>query len=137
MPTTPKKKTTTMSDSHKAALATGREEGRVVRAYLEALESRKVRRGRKVSPESIKKRIEAIDRDLGTAEPIKRVQLVQERMDLTDKLGAANPADDLASLEAAFVKAAKGYSTRKGISYAARREVGVPAAVLAKAGISR
>ena len=38
---TPKKtrKRTPMSDEHKAALAKGREEGRIVRRYLEALES--------------------------------------------------------------------------------------------------
>ena len=36
MPTTRRKKTT-MSDSHKAALAEGRAQGRAVRNYLEAI----------------------------------------------------------------------------------------------------
>ena len=36
-----------MSDEHKAALAEGRAQGRAVRAYLEALEANKPRRGRK------------------------------------------------------------------------------------------
>ena len=36
-----------------------------------------------------------------------------------------------------FVKSAKGYGERKGISYAAWREVGVSAATLKAAGISR
>jgi hypothetical protein len=44
---------------------------------------------------------------------------------------------DLGALESGFVKAAKGYSTRKGISYAAWREAGVDPAVLKQAGISR
>jgi hypothetical protein len=35
------------------------------------------------------------------------------------------------------VKAASAYSARKGISYAAWRELGVEAAVLKRAGISR
>jgi len=35
------------------------------------------------------------------------------------------------------VEVAKSYSSRKGISYAAWREVGVEPAVLKKAGISR
>jgi hypothetical protein len=50
-----------MSDSHNAVLSAGRREGRMVRAYLAALESTKPTRGRKVSPESIRKRIDAID----------------------------------------------------------------------------
>ena len=43
----------------------------------------------------------------------------------------------LSALEADFVSAARSYSERKGISYAAWRAVGVPPAVLKKAGISR
>ena len=46
-----------MSDDHKAALAAGRNEGRAVRRYLEALEAHKPKRGRKRTPESIQKRL--------------------------------------------------------------------------------
>jgi hypothetical protein len=42
---------------------------------------------------------------------------------------------DIAALEAAFVAAAKPYSDRKGINYTTWREVGVPADVLARAGL--
>ncbi len=41
------RKKTPMSADHKAALAKGRRRGRIVRRYLEALESTKPRRGRK------------------------------------------------------------------------------------------
>ena len=44
-----------MSDAHKAALATGRVEGKIVRDYLEALRANKPARGRKRTPESIAK----------------------------------------------------------------------------------
>ena len=44
---------------------------------------------------------------------------------------------DPASLEAGFVKIAKSYSNRKGISYTAWRAVGVQPNVLKKAGIPR
>jgi hypothetical protein len=43
----------------------------------------------------------------------------------------------MSALEKEFVRAAKGYSERKGITYGAWREFGVPAEVLRKAGISR
>lgn len=126
-----------MTDEHKAALAVGRNQSRVVKAYLEALESNKPKRGRRRTPESIGKRLAAIDEALPTADPLKRVGLVQERMDLAAELAAMNDTVDLTSLENEFVKVAKDYSASKGYSYAAWREVGVPAEVLKRAGISR
>ena len=44
---------------------------------------------------------------------------------------------DMTQLEADFVSAARGYSARKGITYAAWREIGVPAPVLTAADIPR
>lgn len=127
----------TMSDEHKAALALGRDEGRAVRAYLEALEASKPKRGRKRTRESIERRLEKVKQELADAGPVTRLQLVQERMDLEAELNSGEETLDLEAVEQAFVKAAKGYSERKGISYAAWREAGVPAAVLRSAGIDR
>ncbi|MGH9084364.1 MAG: hypothetical protein ACRDYW_02830 [Acidimicrobiales bacterium] len=126
-----------MSDEHKAALAEGRNQGRSVRRYLEALEAHKPKRGRKRTPESIQKRLDRIDTELAKADALKRLQLIQERLDLKSELDAAGTKVDLGGLEREFVDAAKAYSERKGISYAAWRELGVEAAVLKKAGISR
>ena len=126
-----------MSDDHKAALALGREQGRVVRQYLEALQQHKPKRGRKRTPESIKSRLAAIERDLDDADPLSRVLLIQERMDLTNELASKETSFDLTQLEEAFAKEAREYGARKGISYQAWREAGVEASVLRKAGISR
>lgn len=126
-----------MSASHKAALAEGRSQGRAVRSYLEALEAHRPRRGRKRTPESIKKRLDAIDASLADADPLRRLQLVQERIDLEEELASSENKVDLSGLEAEFIKAAPGYSARKGISYQAWRELGVPASTLKAAGISR
>jgi hypothetical protein len=126
-----------MSDAHKAALAEGRNQGRAVRRYLEALEAHKPKRGRKRTPESMKKRLDRIDKDLPSADPLNRLQLIQERLDLTAELEAASERVDLSGLEQEFVEAAGPYSERKGISYAAWRELGVEPAVLKRAGIGR
>jgi len=126
-----------MSDSHKAALAEGREQGRAVRRYLEALEAHKPRRGRKRTPDSMQKRLEAIEDKLPDADPLTRLQLVQERMDLQRQLDAADSTVDMQELEDEFVKAAPDYSRRKGITYAAWREAGIDPAVLRRAGIRR
>ncbi|MEM9656025.1 MAG: hypothetical protein AAGA65_28320 [Actinomycetota bacterium] len=126
-----------MTDDHKQALAVGRAEGRLVRAYLEALESTKPKRGRKRTKDSISRRLDRIDAELEAADPLKRLQLTQEQIDLSVELEQMDSGVDMARLEADFARVAKGYAERKGITYAAFRQIGVPAAVLKKAGISR
>jgi hypothetical protein len=130
-------KRTPMSDEHKAALAEGRDQGRAVRRYLEALEAHRPRRGRKRTPESMKKRLTAVENELLTADPLKRLHLIQERLDLQSALETSDAKVDLEALEKEFIAAAGPYSARKGISYSAWRELGVPSPVLTKAGISR
>lgn len=126
-----------MSDSHKAALAEGRAQGRAVRRYLEALEANRPKRGRKRTRQSIEKRLKTIDEQIEGVSPLKRVQLIQEKMDLESELAAGQEDSDLSTLEAEFIANAKSYSERKKISYAAWRKLGVPASVLSSAGITR
>ncbi len=126
-----------MSAQHKAALAEGRTQSKAVRQYLEALEAHKPKRGRKRTPDSIKKRLDAIEGQIESADPLKRLQLVQERMDLTSELANMEDKPDLSALEKGFTDAAKAYGSRKGITYAAWRELGVDAATLKSAGITR
>jgi uncharacterized protein YicC (UPF0701 family) len=126
-----------MSDAHKAALAKGRVEGRVVREYLEGLRATKPKRGRKRTPENIRKRLDAIDVELASASPLDELLLVQERRDLTAELAGMSNEIDMDALEAEFVKVAKSYSDSKSISYASWRDVGVPANVLKQADINR
>lgn len=118
-------------------MAVGRNESRSVRLYLEALSAARPKRGRKRTPESVSKRLAAIDEELMSADPLSRVHLVQEHMDLTAEMASMGETIDIAELEADFVTSAKAYSDRKGISHAAWRTVGVDPAVLLKAGISR
>jgi len=126
-----------VTDAHKAAMAEGRTQSRAISGYLEALESNRPKRGRKRTQESIDKRLGVIAGQFGSANGITRLALIQERMDLLAEKQAMNDAVDLTGLEEDFVKAAKAYSQRKGISYAAWRELGVPPEVLKRAGISR
>jgi hypothetical protein len=127
-----------MTKEHKAALAVGREQGRMVKAYLEALERHRPTRGRKRTPDSISKRITRIDTEMEGADALRRLQLVQERMDLEGELARSGqrgtPVEDL---QDAFIEVARDYSQRKGVSYAAWRELGVDASVLKRAGITR
>jgi hypothetical protein len=126
-----------MTDEHKAALERGRAEGRIVRDYLEGLRSSKPKRGRKRTPDSIKQRLDKIDEALTDASPLEELQLVQERRDLNAELESMGAGVDITELESAFVGVAKSYGERKGISYASWRDVGVSAATLKRAGITR
>ncbi|MBA3268015.1 MAG: hypothetical protein H0T70_07130 [Acidimicrobiia bacterium] len=126
-----------MSDAHKAALAEGREQGRAVRRYLEALELHRPKRGRKRTQESIQKRLASIETNLPSADPLNRLQLVQERMDLAAEIAASQNVVDMTALEDGFAAAAADYGRRKGITYAAWREAGVDAGLLRRAGIGR
>jgi hypothetical protein len=126
-----------MSDEHKAALAAGRRESRAIKAYLAAVNAPK-RRGRPVTKETLQARLGDLDARIAkTNDPLTRLALIQRRIDAAgDLVGLEDPAD-LGSLEAGFVASAASYSERKGITYAAWREAGVPAATLKRAGIRR
>ena len=126
-----------MSSEHKAALAKGREEGLSVRRYLEALESSRPKRGRKRTPASIDRKLATIEAQLGAADPLTRLHLLQQKKDLQDERSKTGDVQDLSDLEKQFVKVAKAYGERKGISYGTWRTAGVSASVLQKAGVSR
>ena len=126
-----------MTAEHKAALAKGRVEGRVVREYLEGLRATKPKRGRKRTAETVATRLETISAELESASPIDELLLVQERRDLRSELESMSDMIDMKQLEAEFVALAKSYSQSKQISYQSWRDVGVEASVLKAAGISR
>lgn len=123
-----------MSEEHKEALARGRREARAIKAYLKALESR--RPGRPVSKESLQRRLEKVNQKLdSTDNPLESVDLIQSKLDIEKSMAEVENAQDMESLEKGFVDNAASYSDRKGVSYTAWREFGVPAKVLREAGI--
>jgi len=127
-----------MTDEHKRAMRAGRDQGRAVKAYLDALEQHRPRRGRQRTVESITRRLAAIEAEMEQVSSLKRLQLTQERRDLEAELAAKSSGGvDLSALEAEFVRHAQAYGTSKGIAYATWRELGVPADVLKRAGIAR
>ena len=108
-----------MSNEHKAALAEGREQGRESAATS--------KRSRPTSPVAVASARRIRSRSGSTpsnprsqADPLKRVHLVQERVDL-DALDASESKVDIDQLEKDFVKSAAPYSERKGITYTAWR----------------
>ena len=126
-----------MTSSHKKALAEGREASRHVRAYLDALETSRPKRGRKLDPASVTKRIALIDENLKTAGGFERLNLLADKESLQGKLAGADVKVDLSELRKKFIAHAKVYGERKRISYATWRSAGVPAEDLKAAGITR
>src|SRR5215213_1577154 len=94
-------------------------------------------RKKRTVPDSIDKRLTTIDASLESASPVKRLSLIQERLDLLRERESLDATVDLSGLEDDFVSTARSYGQRKGISYAAWRELGVSAPVLKRAGITR
>jgi hypothetical protein len=134
---TSKRTKSPMSDEHKAALAEGRNQGRAVRRYLEALDENRPKRGRKRTEESVARDLARTEEELATADALRRLELIQRRLDLQVELEKMGTTVDLSALEAEFVAVAKGYAERKQISYEAWREAGVSASTLKAAGITR
>ena len=131
-------KKTPMSETHKEALAEGRNHARIVGRYLEALEANKPKRGRKRTPDSVKKRLATVSAEVKDATGLTRLNLLQERRDLEIELATMQAGTpDISGLEKEFVKVAKEYSAKKRISYGAWREFGVSPEALKKAGITR
>ena len=81
--------------------------------------------------------IDEIDNEFGDATPMQRLHLTQEKMDLAAKIEAAETTVDISALEDEFVDVASAYGESNGISYSAWRAVGVSAAILKRAGVSR
>lgn len=106
-----------------------------VRSYLEALRSARPKRGRQRTVESVQRRLDEIESQGPSADVIAELKVVQERLGLISELTALRTAVDISAVEAQFISVAKSYSVRTGVSYAAWRTVGVPAATLKAAGI--
>ena len=123
---------TKMTNSEKVEVA-------AVREYLKALEQNAPRRGRKRTPDGVRRQLASVAAEMEGTTVTRRLGLVQQRIDLEAELEALEQADsiDLSALEASFVDHAAAYSGRRGISYAAWREVGVSTATLKAAGIRR
>ncbi len=141
MATTPKKSAPkrVVTDTHKAAMASGREAASAVNAYLKAFEATKPKRGRQVSIDDLKRRLVVASEEAGKAAGTAKLLAIQTVADLEKRIDAlANSAsDNIDDLEERFLKHAKAFSDSKGISYATWRKMGVPADLLKKAGISR
>ena len=110
-----------------------------IREYLKALEQNAPRRGRKRTPDGIRRQLASVASEMEGATVTRQLDLVQQRINLEDELEALEQAGsiDLSALEANFVDHAAAYGGRRGISYAAWREVGVSATTLKAAGIRR
>jgi len=126
-----------MTDAHKQALAQGREASRHVRAYLEALAANKPKRGRKRTKETVRRQLDEVSAQIGPAVGLRKLELAQRRIDLAAELEAFDVTVDLSDLRRDFLKSARPYAERKGISYSAWREAGVSAEDLKAAGITR
>ena len=121
--------------AEKGTTSSLRLENKAINDYLAHLETSKPRRGRKRDVGKVRAQLEEIEKRLAEVSGIRRVDLLQKRADLNQELERLGSANDGTQLEKLFVEYAASYSARKGIRYETWLEAGVPASILAKAGI--
>ena len=121
-----------MVDRGEADWAAGRDESRIVRDYLEALEWE----GHECTSGPTQNLVGEVEVALGDADPMRRPHLDRDRTDLPNEGETLDETVRGAALEEEFVAVASSYSDHRGISYATSREVGVDAAVLRRAGVT-
>lgn len=110
---------------------------RLVRRYLSALDARKPGRSNARTAETVAHRMHQVDTLLVSADPVQRLHLTQERIDLHAEHLRLNTANgSFGDLEKAFTRVARSYGERHDITFSAWRQVGVEADVLARAGIA-
>lgn len=98
-----------------------------VRRYVDVLKSGPPAASRRVR-QAAERRLAEIDDALTAATPMQELRLVQERHDLLALTTWYEHED-------AFVAVARAYSRRHGITHGTWRQIGVPDAVLRRAGI--
>ena len=110
-----------------------------MRRYLSAVEVARPGRGTKRTADAIGNRITKVDELLVSADPLRRVLLTQERIELhAEYVRISNGnSGDISQLERDFIRVVRSYGDRNGITYAAWRQVGVDPKVLERGGVHK
>lgn len=85
----------------------------------------------------MERRLAVVEAELRSASVLVRLHLLQQRLDLIAELAGAEAQEVTSVLEERFVAHALAYSAQRKISWEAWRQMGVEAAVLRRAGLSR
>ena len=122
--------TKTLSREVVEARLAARSETGVVRAYLEGLNAQKdLYQGRY----SLEDRLDKVEKRLkNSSDVIEEMLSMQKRKEILDLI---NKQPAIVALESEFVKVAKSFSDRRGISPPVWKEMGVPTDVLKRSGI--
>lgn len=109
-----------------------------IRAYLELLHQRPAHGSHsKLSDERRARIVSGLTSQIEhERDPIRRLQLISRREQHEQAIGAPTYAAQLAEAQAQAVPVLAAWADRKGISWQALREGGVPAVVLRQAGIT-
>jgi hypothetical protein len=120
-------------------MANGRQEANAVKRYLALAGAGPAKRGRPLTAESARAKLESIAGKLArTKNELKRLNLLSERMVIERELARIEREQSSAgriAARAAFIEHAKSYSERHGIERAAWRAMGVDAETLRAAGL--
>lgn len=133
-----------MDTAHKKNLSKGRGQAAAVRRYLGTLHVTNGTKGRRPSKAVLERRLADIETTLQTeTDPVRKLELFQAEIDTRANLerlaadATKSNGTDPEKARKEFVKIGAEFASRRHLSYAAFRRLGVPARVLQDAGISR
>jgi hypothetical protein len=131
------KKRAPVKKAQKAAVLDAKTEAQRISQYLRALQLKKTKMGPKAKPEVLARRVSKARDAAAMRTGIRQLEAVQRLRNLERKQADPSMNGNFEKLETNFIETAKGFGERKGIDYGTWRAVGVDAAVLKKAGITR
>lgn len=117
-----------LSAAEREAIIEAKRQSQQISHYLRSLTG-----PRTIDPEVLAEKIVQAKELVGSTTGLKRLAAVQRQRDLERMKGGTGQSQ----YEGEFIKYAKTYGEKNGIDYGSWRAVGVDAAVLKKAGISR
>lgn len=123
-----------MDAEQKRAMAEGRAQAKAVRSYLDLVADGQHNKDTPPVEDLEAERAELHRKIDEAQDSLHRLELIQRRLDVEAQLAQA-PDVDVVAAERGFIEHAAAYAERKGLSWPAFRDAGVPASVLREAGL--
>jgi hypothetical protein len=121
-----------------AELNSNRDQARIIRRYLEVMQSNGSREIQTRTPNTVRQELQEVRHQIVLGDARLRPKLARKRIRLEAELRTLSETDcrELWDLEEEFVACAAAYSAHNGLTYRAWRSAGVKPDVLRRAGIS-
>lgn len=106
-----------------------------IRRYFNSLDRPRTRKRKSPDVDKLHRRLDEVEGLLPSADPLRRVHLHQEQINLLRRLEEVETPVNPEEVEMKFIEYVAPWAEEKGVSWAALRAAGVPARILRQAGM--